>query len=53
MDLFVELLLNGLVAGSLYALVAVGSALIFGATRQFHIAHAAVCSAPRGTWRSS
>ncbi|GAB2740157.1 branched-chain amino acid ABC transporter permease [Nocardioides pakistanensis] len=45
MDLFVQLLLNGLVAGSLYALVAVGFALIFGATRHFHIAHAGVFSA--------
>jgi branched-chain amino acid transport system permease protein len=42
MDLFVQLLLNGLVAGSLYALVAVGFAVIFGATRHFHIAHAGV-----------
>lgn len=45
MDLFVQLLLNGLVAGSLYALVAVGFALIFAATRHFHIAHAAVFAA--------
>lgn len=45
MDLFVQLLLNGLVAGSLYALVAVGFALIFVATRHFHIAHAAVFAA--------
>jgi branched-chain amino acid transport system permease protein len=45
MDLFVQLLLNGLVSGSLYALVAVGFALIFAATRHFHIAHAAVFAA--------
>lgn len=45
MDLFVQLLLNGLVAGSLYALVAVGFALIFAATRHFHIAHAGVFAA--------
>lgn len=45
MDLFVQLLLNGLVGGSLYALVAVGFALIFAATRHFHIAHAAVFAA--------
>lgn len=42
MSLFVQLLLNGLVAGSVYALVAVGFALIFGATRHFHIAHAGI-----------
>jgi branched-chain amino acid transport system permease protein len=42
MSLFVQLLLNGLVSGSLYALVAVGFALIFGATKHFHISHAAV-----------
>ncbi len=45
MTLFVQLLLNGLVAGSLYGMVAVGFALIFGATRHFHIAHAAVFAA--------
>jgi len=44
MNLTIQLLLNGLVAGSLYALVAVGFALIFGATRHFHISHAAVLS---------
>lgn len=42
MSLFVQLLLNGLVSGALYALVAVGFALIFGATKHFHISHAAV-----------
>lgn len=42
MDLFLQLLLNGVVAGALYALVAVGFALIFGCTRHFHIAHAGV-----------
>jgi branched-chain amino acid transport system permease protein len=40
--LFWQLVLNGLVAGALYALVAVGFALIFGCTRHFHIAHAGV-----------
>lgn len=44
MSLFLQLLLNGIVAGSIYALMAVGFALIFGATRHFHIAHAAVFS---------
>ncbi|WP_068401805.1 branched-chain amino acid ABC transporter permease [Kribbia dieselivorans] len=44
MNLFIQLLLNGVVAGSVYALVAVGFALIFGATSHFHIAHAAVFS---------
>lgn len=42
MTLATQLFLNGLVTGSLYALVAVGFALIFGATRHFHIAHAAI-----------
>ena len=45
MELLVQLLLNGLVDGSLYGLVAVGFALIFGATRHFHIAHAGVFAA--------
>lgn len=42
MTLATQLFLNGLVTGSLYALVAVGFALIFAATRHFHIAHAAI-----------
>lgn len=45
MTLFWQLLLNGVVAGALYALVAVGFALIFGCTRHFHIAHAGVLAA--------
>lgn len=45
MNLFLQLLLNGLVAGSLYSLVATSLSLIYGATRHFHIAHAAVFSA--------
>ena len=44
MSLFVQLLLNGIVSGSIYALMAVGFALIFGATRHFHISHAAIFS---------
>lgn len=42
MTLFWQLVINGIVAGALYALVALGFALIFGCTRHFHIAHAAV-----------
>lgn len=42
MTLATQLFLNGLVTGSIYALVAVGFALIFAATRHFHIAHAAI-----------
>jgi branched-chain amino acid transport system permease protein len=37
-----QLLLNGLVAGSAYALVALGFSLIYGVTRFFHFAHGAV-----------
>lgn len=42
MDLFLQLLVNGLIAGALYSLVATSFGLIYGATRHFHIAHAAV-----------
>jgi len=37
--LALQLLLNGLQAGAIYALTAVGFSLIFGATRIFHFAH--------------
>lgn len=38
-ELFVQLLLNGLINGCLYALVAAGYALIYNTTRVFHVAH--------------
>ena len=38
----VQLVLYGLVAGSVYALMAVGFTLIYGVARVFHIAHAGV-----------
>jgi branched-chain amino acid transport system permease protein len=37
-----QILVNGLVAGLLYALVALGFSLIYAATKIFHIAHGAV-----------
>ena len=39
--LFLQLLINGIQAGALYALIAVGFSLIFGTTRIFHFAHGA------------
>ena len=39
--LFVQLLVNGLQTGALYALIAAGFSLIFGMTRVFHAAHGA------------
>jgi len=36
-----QLLINGLQLGAIYALTAVGFALIFGSTRIFHVAHGA------------
>lgn len=39
--LFVQLLINGVQVGALYALTAVGFSLIFGSTRIFHFAHGA------------
>jgi len=39
--LFVQLLVNGLQLGALYALIAAGVSLIFGTTRVFHVAHGA------------
>lgn len=37
-----QLLVNGLIAGSIYALVALGFGLIYATTRFFHFAHGAV-----------
>lgn len=39
--LLLQLLLNGLQLGALYALIAAGFSLIFGTTRIFHVAHGA------------
>lgn len=39
--LLVQLLFNGLQLGAIYALTAVGFALIFGSTKVFHVAHGA------------
>jgi branched-chain amino acid transport system permease protein len=39
--LLVQLLVNGLQLGAIYALTAVGFALIFGSTKIFHVAHGA------------
>ncbi len=43
--MLIQLLANGLVAGCMYALVALGFALIYNTSRIFHIAHAAVYAA--------
>jgi len=37
--LLLQLLINGLQVGALYALIAVGFSLVFGSTRVFHFAH--------------
>jgi branched-chain amino acid transport system permease protein len=39
--LILQLLINGLQLGAIYALTAVGFALIFGSTKVFHVAHGA------------
>ena len=39
--LLLQLLFNGLQLGAIYALTAVGFALIFGSTKVFHVAHGA------------
>lgn len=39
--LFIQLLINGIQVGALYALIAVGFSLIFGTTKIFHFAHGA------------
>ena len=42
MSVFAQLALNGAVAGSVYALIALGFALIFTSSRVFHFAHGGV-----------
>jgi branched-chain amino acid transport system permease protein len=39
--LLLQLLIDGIQLGALYALMAVGFAIIFGSTRVFHYAHGA------------
>lgn len=43
MDYYLQLAINGLVAGSIYAIVAVGFALIYGVLRIVNFAHGATC----------
>jgi branched-chain amino acid transport system permease protein len=40
--LFIQLIINGIIAGSIYALIALGFALIYYTVRFFHFAHGAV-----------
>lgn len=42
MSVFAQFLVNGVIAGSVYALIALGFALIFTASRVFHFAHGGV-----------
>jgi branched-chain amino acid transport system permease protein len=45
MDILPQLIMNSLIAGSLYALVAIGFNLIYGATKFFNLAHGALAVA--------
>ena len=42
MQLFTEHLINGLAVGSIYALMALGLAMVYGILRILHVAHAGV-----------
>ena len=42
MSVLAQFAVNGIVAGSVYALIALGFALIFTASRVFHFAHGGV-----------
>ena len=52
MQLFFEQLLNGVAMGSIYALITLGLALVYGILRILHVAHAAVFTvgAYLGVW---
>ena len=43
--MFSQLLLNGLIAGSIYALIALGFVVIYKTVRFFHFAHGVVYTA--------
>jgi branched-subunit amino acid ABC-type transport system permease component len=45
MDIVPQLIINSIIAGSLYALVALGFNFIYGATRFFNLAHGAIAVA--------
>jgi len=45
MDIIPQLIINSIIAGSLYALVALGFNFIYGATRFFNLAHGAIAVA--------
>ncbi|MBU1208367.1 MAG: branched-chain amino acid ABC transporter permease [Pseudomonadota bacterium] len=42
--MFLQLLVNGIIAGSVYAILGLGFGIIFSTTRTFHFAHGAVYS---------
>lgn len=42
MELFLQLCVSGVAAGSIYALIAMGYGLIYGTTGEFHVAHGGV-----------
>lgn len=42
MDLILQLLWTGLALGSIYSMLAMGFTLIYGTTRQFHVAHGGI-----------
>ena len=42
MQLFIQLLVDGLIIGMLYALITLGFAVIYNGTRIFHLAHGGV-----------
>ena len=42
--LFIELFFQGIVQGSIYALIALGLTLVYGLLRILHVAHAALFS---------
>lgn len=44
MDVIPQLLLNGVIAGAIYALVALGFNLVYGTTKFFNLAHGAIAA---------
>ena len=48
--LHLELLIQGLIHGSMYAIIAVGLTLVYGLLRILHVAHAGLLASDSSVW---
>jgi branched-chain amino acid transport system permease protein len=50
MDIFLQQMINGLVLGSMYALVALGYTMVYGIVNLINFAHGEVLMSGSGRW---